>query len=131
MQVYLQKTKMVTSKLPLRTTSNRFVSFMNILFQLLVGIFFALTPESWRYKDVKGQTVLITGAGSGIGQLIAVKFAQLGCKIVLWDVNEEGMKVTVKMIREKKLDVDMVRVNNAKFKYDKTNHLLNRCTPTK
>ena len=107
---------MVTSKLPLRSTSNRFVSFKGILYQLVVGILFALTPESWRYKDIRGQTVLITGSGSGIGQLMAVKFAQLGCRVVLWDVNEAGMRETVKMIKEKKLDVNMVhsyRVNLA------------------
>lgn len=93
---------------------------MAILYQLLVGILFALIPESWRYKDVKGQTVLITGAGSGIGQLMAVKFAQLGCKVVLWDVNDEGMKETVRMMKEKSLDVDMVRHSLASV-YSKNN----------
>ena len=139
---------MVTSQLPLRSTSNRFVSFMGILYQLVVGILFALTPESWRYKDIKGQTVLITGihrrclahvlifmftgSGSGIGQLMAVKFAQLGCRVVLWDVNEAGMRETVKMIKEKKLDVNMVgaqRMLKALHEILKTP--FNRCTRTR
>uniref|UniRef100_A0A914HD60 GAR domain-containing protein n=1 Tax=Globodera rostochiensis TaxID=31243 RepID=A0A914HD60_GLORO len=39
-------------------------------------------------KSLKGQIVLITGSGSGIGRLMAIKFGKLGSKIVLWDVNE-------------------------------------------
>ena len=61
-------------------------------------------PDSWRYKDVNGQIVLITGGGSGIGQLMAIKFIELGCKVVLWDINADGMAQTVKMIKDKKLD---------------------------
>lgn len=38
-------------------------------------------------KDVSSDTVLITGAASGIGRLLAIKFARLGAKVALLDVN--------------------------------------------
>ena len=46
----------------------------------------------YRARSVKGNVVLITGGGSGIGRLMALKFASLGAKLVLWDVNEDGLK---------------------------------------
>lgn len=41
-------------------------------------------------KDVNGEIVLITGAGSGVGRLLAIKFAALGATVVLVDVNREA-----------------------------------------
>jgi all-trans-retinol dehydrogenase (NAD+) len=49
-------------------------------------------------SDVKGKVVLITGAGSGIGQLVAIRFAKLGSTLVLWDINEQGLKATQEKI---------------------------------
>lgn len=37
-----------------------------------------------------GETVLITGAASGIGALMARKFAKLGASLVLWDLPRSG-----------------------------------------
>uniref|UniRef100_A0A3B3SFF7 Short chain dehydrogenase/reductase family 16C, member 5b n=2 Tax=Paramormyrops kingsleyae TaxID=1676925 RepID=A0A3B3SFF7_9TELE len=54
-----------------------------------------------RKKSVAGETVLITGAGSGIGRLIALQFASMGVTLVLWDINKEGNKETAKLVKEK------------------------------
>lgn len=54
-----------------------------------------------RKKDVAGEIVLITGAGSGLERLMSTKFASLGATVVLWDINEEGNKETCRLIKEK------------------------------
>ncbi|NXA96519.1 RDHE2 dehydrogenase, partial [Melanocharis versteri] len=53
-----------------------------------------------RKKNVSGEIVLITGAGSGIGRLLGIKFASLGATVVLWDINQEGLNYTVRLARE-------------------------------
>jgi NAD(P)-dependent dehydrogenase (short-subunit alcohol dehydrogenase family) len=45
-----------------------------------------------------GKIALITGAGSGQGQEAAVLFAREGAKVVVTDVNEEGVKQTVELV---------------------------------
>jgi all-trans-retinol dehydrogenase (NAD+) len=39
-----------------------------------------------------GKTVLITGAASGIGRLLALKIGAAGGSLVLWDIDEAGLK---------------------------------------
>lgn len=46
--------------------------------------------------------------GSGIGQLTAIKFLELGAKVVIWDVSSDGMDKTVQMMREAQLDTSKV-----------------------
>ncbi|CAI5779487.1 epidermal retinol dehydrogenase 2-like [Podarcis lilfordi] len=53
-----------------------------------------------RKKNVTGEIVLITGAGSGIGRLMALKFARLGATLVLWDISVEGNKETARLARK-------------------------------
>ena len=40
-----------------------------------------------------GQVVVVTGAASGIGVVIARHFADAGARLVLSDVDEEGSKI--------------------------------------
>jgi NAD(P)-dependent dehydrogenase (short-subunit alcohol dehydrogenase family) len=46
-----------------------------------------------------GKVALITGAGSGQGQEAAVLFAKEGAKVVVTDVNEDGIRETLEMVR--------------------------------
>ncbi len=41
--------------------------------------------------DINGSRVLITGAASGIGRLLATKLANAGGRLVLWDIDAEGL----------------------------------------
>jgi len=62
-----------------------------VFWSLLVSIVEPFLPKRWFHKDVKNQVVLITGAGSGFGRLLATKFAiDHGSIVVLWDINKTG-----------------------------------------
>ncbi|KAM9417487.1 epidermal retinol dehydrogenase 2 isoform 1-T2 [Salvelinus alpinus] len=54
-----------------------------------------------RKKSVAGETILITGAGSGIGRLMALEFASMGVTLVLWDISQDGNKETVRLVKQK------------------------------
>ncbi|XP_068860876.1 epidermal retinol dehydrogenase 2-like [Aphelocoma coerulescens] len=69
-----------------------------LVYYLLESLVFLVVPK--RKKSVSGEIVLITGAGSGIGRLLAVKFASLGATLVLWDINQEGLNYTVRLAKE-------------------------------
>lgn len=49
--------------------------------------------------DLAGKTVVITGAGSGIGRAAAVQAAAAGARLVLTDVSVEGLAETVASVR--------------------------------
>ncbi|NXY86376.1 RDHE2 dehydrogenase, partial [Alcedo cyanopectus] len=68
------------------------------VYYLLESLVFLVVPR--RKKNVSNEIVLITGAGSGIGRLLSLKFASLGSVLVLWDINEEGLKETSRLARE-------------------------------
>ncbi|XP_013189782.2 estradiol 17-beta-dehydrogenase 11 [Amyelois transitella] len=52
-----------------------------------------------RKRDLKGGIALVTGGGGGLGSLIALRLSRLGCTIVLWDINEQGLEDTVKLVK--------------------------------
>ncbi len=51
--------------------------------------------------DFKNKSVIITGSARGIGKAIAMKFAELGGKIVITDMNEEATKATAEELKSK------------------------------
>ena len=38
--------------------------------------------------------------GSGLGRLMAVRFAKLGCRLVLWDINSDSNQETAVQCKE-------------------------------
>jgi NADPH:quinone reductase-like Zn-dependent oxidoreductase len=76
-----------------------------VLVLTAIGAVKAMLPCGWLpRKSVAGDIVLITGSGSGIGRLLAQRFAQLGSRLVLWDINAEGNEETARLV--KKLGAD-------------------------
>ncbi len=49
-------------------------------------------------KNFNGKVAAITGAGSGMGQAIAVELAKLGCAVAISDVNDKGLLETEHML---------------------------------
>ena len=47
-----------------------------------------------------GKVALITGAGSGFGRAGSILFAKEGAKVVVVDINDEGGRETVRLIKE-------------------------------
>ncbi|MGH8909022.1 MAG: SDR family NAD(P)-dependent oxidoreductase [Egibacteraceae bacterium] len=43
-------------------------------------------------KELQGRVAVVTGAGSGIGRGLAVRFAQEGMQVVLTDIDEEALR---------------------------------------
>jgi len=60
-------------------------------------------------KDFNGKVAAITGAGSGIGQALAIELAQNNCDLALSDINMEGLAET-----EAKVSALGVKVTTAK-----------------
>lgn len=69
---------------------------------------------AYRKRDMKGDKVLITGGAQGIGKLMAIEFAKLGCSLVLWDINEAGLK-------EAKVELEALGVTCDTYVVDVTN----------
>jgi NADP-dependent 3-hydroxy acid dehydrogenase YdfG len=66
---------------------------------------------------VKGKVVVITGAGSngGFGRITAEKLALMGAKVVISDINDEGIRDAVAAIKEKGGEVAGKRADVTKY----------------
>jgi len=50
-------------------------------------------------KNLQNKVAAITGAGSGIGQALAINLAQQGCHVALSDIDKKGLSETVKKLK--------------------------------
>ena len=78
-----------------------FVNLFLAIYYIFENLFCLLFA---RKKDIRGEVVLITGAGSGIGKLMSEYFGELGCRLVLWDINATANEETKKFLKSKGID---------------------------
>ena len=50
--------------------------------------------------SLAGKSVVITGAGSGVGRASALRFAQEGAKVIVADVQDDGANETVRLVNQ-------------------------------
>ena len=65
-------------------------------------------------KNFKNKVAAITGAGSGMGQQLAILLAKAGCHLSISDVNEKGLAETVELVKPYNVRVTSKKVNVAK-----------------
>ena len=53
-------------------------------------------------KEIKGDHVFMTGAGSGIGRIMALKLASLGCQVTCADIDLAAAEETVSLIEKER-----------------------------
>lgn len=69
------------------------VNILLLFYFMIESFIIRLIPVKFRAKNISGQIALVTGAGGGIGRLLALGLANLGCKVVCWDVAKQGKTI--------------------------------------
>jgi all-trans-retinol dehydrogenase (NAD+) len=81
-----------------------FVHVLKALFLAVWGALRALSScvrTGQRRPDLSANICLVTGAGQGLGRLLALQLADCGASLVLWDIDGEKVHSVAEEVREK------------------------------
>ncbi len=82
------------------------VHILKLLVFTIWGAIRAIIPcRCAKLPDFGAEICLVTGAGQGLGRQLALKFAECGSTLVLWDINEEKVQAVAEEIRAMGHDV--------------------------
>jgi len=59
--------------------------------------------------DISGKVVVVTGAGRGIGAVLAERFAQEGCKVAILEREADALQTVAERLRAAGFDVEAIR----------------------
>lgn len=62
--------------------------------------------------SLEGKTVMVTGAASGIGRATAIQCAEMGAKVILIDLNENGLQETKELISHNDVEYRALDLTN-------------------
>lgn len=85
----------------------------NILYLFLAiwALYTFIKERGWLpKKSVNKKHIFLTGGGSGLGRLMAIKFAKMGAFISLVDVNYKGLEETKEMIKKETGRDDNIKI---------------------
>ena len=71
---------------------------------------------SYNPYTLEGKTILVTGSASGIGRTTAIECSKMGARLILTDINENGLRDSVSMLED-------VGGEHGYFKADLTNEV--------
>ena len=65
--------------------------------------------------DLKDRVAIVTGGAQGFGLAITERFIASGASVVIWDIDEEAIKIATKKINSDKLSYQIVDVGNYQY----------------
>jgi len=111
------------------------LSCIYIILVFLINDSLAAGRYYWPIKNLRGQTVIITGAATGIGRVCALQFAKLGARVIIGVRGQERAERIAKELSKEShdgtvigYDLDLCNLANVKKfteKIDRVDILLN------
>ena len=81
-----------------RLAYDTLVTLALMAYSIVMCVVRLIVPYKYRSKSIQGEICMVTGSGSGIGKLMAKKFAKLGARLILVDRNEKDNQQTLSEI---------------------------------